>query len=366
MEKQNTKILDFFRPSKEVKAKDPTDEVWTDPPLPPAIEASDSAVGAAVSVSDDDECPELLKPHQPDLDLILTQTLANRTLKFQAKWFKDFSWLHFDERLCKVLCYTCVSASRKKLFGTCSGSFVDTFIRSGFCNWKKALEKFHAHQKSKRHAITVEKINALKQTDVHAQIETQIKDNQILAQKALVKIITSLRYLAEEGCAIRGKDASEGNFKKLLSLRSEDDANLANWLKRTTNYTSVEIQNEILLIMRNAALREICQDINEQSVQFAVIVDGTQDIRGIEQEAICIRYVGSDLDVEEDLIGLYEINATTGVAVATMLKYVLLRLQLSITNLHGQTYDRASNMSGSNLGCQDEVKKVQPLAKYVH
>ena len=98
--------------------------------------------------------------------------------------------------------------------------------------------------------------------------------------------------------------------------------------------------------MSYAVLREICQDINEQSVQFAVIVDGTQDIRGIEQEAICIRYVGSDLDVKEDLIGIYEINATTGVAVATMLKDALLRLQLSITNLRGQTYDGASNMSG--------------------
>ena len=100
--------------------------------------------------------------------------------------------------------------------------------------------------------------------------------------------------------------------------RSEDDANLANWLKRTTNYTNVKIQKEILSIMSHAALREICKDINEQSVQFAVIVDRTQDILGIEQEAICIRYVGSDLDVKEDLIGLYEINATTRVAIATM------------------------------------------------
>ena len=58
----------------------------------------------------------------------------------------------------------------------------------------------------------MEKINALKQTDVRAQIEIQIKDNQILTQKALVKIITSLRYLAEEGCAMRGKDASEGSY----------------------------------------------------------------------------------------------------------------------------------------------------------
>ncbi|XP_041372600.1 uncharacterized protein LOC121385875 [Gigantopelta aegis] len=49
-----------------------------------------------------------------------------------------------------------------------------------------------------------------------------------------------------------------------------------------------------------------------------------------------------------------------------MLVDALIRLQLPIEQLRAQTYDGASNMSGKYSGCQVEVKKVQPLAKYVH
>ncbi len=30
-------------------------------------------------------------------------------------------------------------------------------------------------------------------------------------------------------------------------------------------------------------------------LQYSIIIDGTQDIEGTEQEAICVRYVGHDL-----------------------------------------------------------------------
>ncbi|XP_041362929.1 zinc finger MYM-type protein 1-like [Gigantopelta aegis] len=49
-----------------------------------------------------------------------------------------------------------------------------------------------------------------------------------------------------------------------------------------------------------------------------------------------------------------------------MLVDALIRLQLPIEQLRAQTYDGASNMFGKYSGCQAEVKKVQPLAKYVH
>ena len=41
----------------------------------------------------------------------------------------------------------------------------------------------------------------------------------------------SLRFLASQGLAIRGKETSDGNFTKLLELRGDDDANLEIWLK---------------------------------------------------------------------------------------------------------------------------------------
>lgn len=48
------------------------------------------------------------------------------------------------------------------------------------------------------------------------------------------------------------------------------------------------------------------------------------------------------------------------------MKDAMIRLQVPIQHLRAQTYDGASNMSGKYKGCQAEMKKVQPLAMYVH
>jgi len=46
-------------------------------------------------------------------------------------------------------------------------------------------------------------------------------------------------------------------------------------------------------------------------------------------------------------MGLYSTDSTTGEALARMIEDVLLRFNLSISNLRGQTYDGAANMAGS-------------------
>ena len=56
------------------------------------------------------------KSYQPDdVSCIPVQTLQNRKLKFQHKWFKDFPWLHFDQSIVGVLCHWCASATRQSL-----------------------------------------------------------------------------------------------------------------------------------------------------------------------------------------------------------------------------------------------------------
>ena len=171
-----------------------------------------------------------------------------------------------------------------------------------------------------------------------------------------------MQFIARQGLAVRGKEATDGNFVKLLELRSDDDDVLKRWLTRTTSYTSVTVQNEILRIMAHMVLRDICNDIR----YFAVIVDGTQDIQGVEQESICVRYVDDAYHVHEDFVGLYNVEDTTGASLSHMLQDALLQLNLPIANLRAQTYDGASNMAGKYQGCQALIKTAQPLAHYTH
>ncbi|XP_031727537.1 zinc finger MYM-type protein 1-like [Anarrhichthys ocellatus] len=95
-------------------------------------------------------------------------------------------------------------------------------------------------------------------------------------------------------------------------------------------------------------------------------MDGTQDVQGKEQVSICLRYVDKELEPHEVFVGLYEVPGTTGEQMAKLVVDVLLRLNLPISRLRGQTYDGAANMAGKFNGAQAVLKKEQPLALYVH
>ena len=53
-------------------------------------------------------------------------------------------------------------------------------------------------------------------------------------------------------------------------------------------------------------------DANKMSTRFGIIMDGTQDIQGNEQESARVHYVTDSIVVQEDLLGLYQVSSTTG------------------------------------------------------
>ena len=87
---------------------------------------------------------------------------------------------------------------------------------------------------------------------------------------------------------------------------------------------------------------------------------------GVEQEAICLRYVDKYLITQEVFVGLYAMESTSGMALYKMLLDVLTRLSLPLSNLRGQAFDGASNMSGAYNGVQALILKEQPLAYFSH
>jgi len=267
-------------------------------------------------------------PYQPHSQCIEKQILPNKSLAFQEKWYQDFPWLHYSPSVRGVLCFYC----SKGVSNQCSlGHRPDAaFISTGFRNWKKAIEKFTAHQTSQahRHYVTV---SAHQSNPVSAQLSSAWGKQQEVARHCLKRIVTSVRHLARQGQSLRGHTDESGNLYQLLKLRAEeDDPILLKWLTdRTIAYTSPKSQNEILKIMANTIIRGIASEIRSPAlVQFSVVVDGTQDISGVEQESVCLRYVDHDLVPHEEFIGLYTLSETTGQGIAKMITDVLLRLNL--------------------------------------
>ncbi|XP_047666557.1 zinc finger MYM-type protein 1-like [Tachysurus fulvidraco] len=167
--------------------------------------------------------------------------------------------------------------------------------------------------------------------------------------------------------ALRGHETENANLFQLLKFKANDDARLSSWLSRCHDYTSPSVQNEILEMLGNCIVRGIAVSIQSLPVlQYSLIIDGTQDVSGVEQESICFRYVDHDLVPQEVFVGLYEVSGTTGEDIARVAVDALMRLNIPMSGLRGQTYDGAANMSGRHCGAQAQLKRQQPLALYVH
>ena len=90
----------------------------------------------------------------------------------------------------------------------------------------------------------------------------------------------------------------------------------------------------------------LCNTRNSvQANTFSVNVHGTKDVAGIEQEAICVRYVDESLHPYEMFLGFYATDKTTGKGTASLVKDALVRFGLPLEQLRFQTSDGAANMS---------------------
>ena len=145
-------------------------------------------------------------------------------------------------------------------------------------------------------------------------------------------------------------ESESGNFIELVRFRAESDEVLRHHLRsapRNAMYTSKTIQNELIHIIGSRIRSDILKEI-EQATFYTVIVDEVSDVSNIEQLFIAICYVLNGT-VHESLF--VEVERITGEVLATAILHSVQAWGLSLSNMCGQCYDGASNMSGAVAGC---------------
>lgn len=287
-----------------------------------------------------------------------------KILHFQTSWYETFPWLHSESDVNGVLCFYCMKSYKARGVQPIAKNAEDAFVTIGFKNWKKATEKFKCHESSHAHAAAVtQQINE----PVVAQLSSYCREQQEKSRNSLLALVKCISFLARQGLALRGHEQGQGNFDQLVKYTASMNDYLQLWLTRNQDYTSPTIQNEFLSLIAKEIVRSVCSDVRKQNPAiFSVIVDGTKDIAGIEQESVCVRYVSKDLHPVEVFLGFYAADSTTGQNIATIIEDVLQRLQLDMSLLRGQAYDGAANMAGVYNGAQAIIRRKQPLALYVH
>ena len=102
-------------------------------------------------------CQTSVKPYQPtDIATIkkkereFSSKGGIRKRTFNPEWYKDSGWLSLCTTRNRAFCFTCRSAERLNLI-TFSKNAEPEFTKYGFNNWKKATEKFRAHETCSAH-----------------------------------------------------------------------------------------------------------------------------------------------------------------------------------------------------------------------
>ena len=184
----------------------------------------------------------------------------------------------------------------------------------------------------------------------------------------LLKLLSSIRFLARQGLSLRGhnenSESLEGNLYNLLLLRAEDIPNMKAWIKKR-DYTSPEIIDEMIGLMGNTVLRQILAQIKSSS-WFSIIVDEVTDVCRNEQMSLIIRWTNYNYKIYEEPIGLVQLPDTKAQTIYSVIKDLLIRCSLPLAQCRGQAYDGAANMSGLKNGVQALIKKEDPHILYVY
>lgn len=337
------------------------------------VSDSQSEVCSVCSESDlgsnDDHIPEIPESaHQPFLRSFPKRTFGKQQRSFCSAWYAKFPWLHYQEGEDKAYCFHCLVSSLRHY--PVSLNKDDAFIKNGFSDWKRALDKFQKHQLSHSHRQAVSFVTSTTK-DVGEMVQKGYAEQKAENRKILLTIFNCVRFLGRQGLALRGeykgeeKSEIDSNLMQLLLLIAIYNPQVSTWLKRTQNrFTSPDIQNEMLSMMALSILREIRSRISDK--WFTIMVDETTDMSNTEQMVFCLRHVDDHFDVHEEVIGLHSLESTSADSIVFTIKDILLRLNLRIDHCRGQCYDGASAMSGVRSGVSTQIAGSEPRALYTH
>ena len=98
---------------------------------------------------------------------------------------------------------------------------------------------------------------------------------------------------------------------------------------------------------------------------YLIMADETPDLSKTEQLAVLVGCVWNGV-VEEHLLAVESMDKTTAEALYHTIREKLQQCGIEYSNMCGQCYDGASNVSGIHTGLQARIKEIFPSAIYTH
>ncbi|XP_065323259.1 uncharacterized protein LOC135930390 [Gordionus sp. m RMFG-2023] len=159
-------------------------------------------------------------------------------------------------------------------------------------------------------------------------------------------------------------------FIAMFSYTIQKDPELNKIMKfipQNAQYTSPQIQNEVISIMADMVLEHISDKYNKSEMPFFCLkADETKDASGCENLSIIIRYIFSG-EIQENLIGIINLECLSAESITDCILKLLNDLNINSANIISQAYDGANVMSGRNGGVQTLLqKKINKNVPFIH
>lgn len=256
-------------------------------------------------------------PYQPVLKSYPRTLFGGRERCFSAAWYQSRPWLEYSVDRDACFCFPC------RVFGV-AFSENDTFVSTGFRNWKAALERDRGLQKhacSQTHLQASSSWTEFCRRQVSGEtVACLLGPQQIEKNRYYIKSMAGVvKFLAVNELPLRGDcetcDSEEdciaaGLFAKLFKYTLEKDkylADITSGIPQNAKYTSKTIQNEVIEILASMVLKKIKQKYDTADLAaFCLKSDGTRDRCNTENLSVIIRFVCNGVP-EEHLIGLLEL-----------------------------------------------------------
>ncbi|XP_031275229.1 zinc finger MYM-type protein 1-like [Pistacia vera] len=160
----------------------------------------------------------------------------------------------------------------------------------------------------------------------------------------------------------------EGNFLELLhyTAKQNEEYRLVA-LENAPGHDKLiapSIQKDIINAFAVETINKLISDLGDAF--FSILVDEARDGSNKEQMTIILRYVNKRGCVVECLLNIMHVTDTTALFVKMRIETLFSKYNLSISRLHGQGYDGASNMRDQFNGVKALILKDNEYAFYVH
>lgn len=336
----------------------------------PAVPPSD--LQSEISATGDAFFENKTAPNQPRLKVYPPTLFGKKSRRFNASWYKSYTWLEYNEEIDAAFCFAC------RVFPSKSKHSESTFVTTGFRDWKNATDRskgFVKHISSHGHQFAMENWLSFTQRSSTSVTQSlmQVTDEQ---KKRLFAVFNVTRYLCANGLPFRGTDESEilegdglflRTFSELVFPLDESWKKIHEHLPKNAKYTSPTIQNEIISVLAELVKEKIAMKVR-QATLYTIMADGTTDKNKIEVQGLVIRYLcAEEGKVRENCISMEGINDRSAAGILGFIESTLKEFQVSLGGIVSQSYDGASVMSGAHSGLQARINDLcERTILYIH